>query len=105
MLAKLCPSVMAVRISGQRARIWPDFVAGFFPRLFARRSRVSAIHCCSALVYSSLFATIQQFTTYFDSFPQNSTTSGFFDKVRQFSTADSAVDWLEISSGAENTGS
>ncbi len=33
-----------------------SFGGGFFPRRCARRSLVSAIHCCSALVYSSPFA-------------------------------------------------
>ncbi len=42
--------------SDLRARNWPALAAGFFPRRCARRSLVSVIHCCSALVYSSPFA-------------------------------------------------
>lgn len=38
-----------------KARNWTVFVAGFFPRRCARRSRVSRIHRRSALVYLSPF--------------------------------------------------
>src|ERR1700693_3994365 len=55
-VARLCPSALAARISDHRARNWPALVAGFFTRRCARRSLVSVIHCCSALVYSSPFA-------------------------------------------------
>src|SRR5580658_8058492 len=83
MLAKLCPSAMAVRISGQRARIWPDLVAGFFPRLCARRRRVSVIHCCSAFVYSSLLAIC---STVYDGFRHSSTEFDNCQEIRQEST-------------------
>ena len=73
MLAKLCPSAIAVWISGQRARICPALVAGFFPRRCARRCRVSVIHCCSAFVYCSLLAT---YSTVYDQFRHISTYFG-----------------------------
>ena len=86
MLARLCPSAIAVWISGQRARIWPAFVAGFFPRRCARRCRVSVIHCCSAFVccsplatYPTVYGQFRHISTYFGNTIVGST---LFDVVR-----------------------
>src|SRR4051812_47797068 len=71
---RLCPLSRAVRISGQRARIWAALVAGFFSRRAARRVRA---FCGVRLLDIAL-------TTLYDNVRHFSTTLDRFDSLRGF---------------------
>src|SRR5438067_2394494 len=75
---RLCPLTRAVRISGQRARIWAALLGGFFSRRAARRVRA----------FSLVRLLVIPFTTVYDDFRHFSTAVDMFDNQRRFSTTD-----------------
>jgi hypothetical protein len=85
-------------------------LAGFggrlFPRLCARRSRVSLNPYCSAFVYSSLFAysldTLRRLSTYIHKIRQLALVSTRIDGFQQRTPL---LTGLEITAQAKNTGS
>jgi hypothetical protein len=72
-------------------------LAGFLSQAFSRafvRGGAGFRRSIVARPLSTLRSLLssRQFTTYFDIFPQNSAFARGFDKIRRFSTVDSAVD-------------